>query len=133
MMKHSKKSKGAAILEPEIQAPNEIIQDTRMGIRPTTIFDNVNKIIKDALDGMNRLEPEEVGMKIYVFLPKHSKSARKLAAKQFSEGLVEKGAILLPDKQVIKFGGTCKTEMVPALKVMLRDGVFLAGKAPRRS
>jgi hypothetical protein len=118
-MKHSKKSKGAAILEPEIEAP--ITEDE-------TIENQVpNAIILD------KLEPEEVGIPIYVFLPKHSKSARKLAAKQFSEGLVEKGAILLPDKQVIKFGGTCKTEMLPAIKAMLRDGVFLAGKAPRRS
>lgn len=80
------------------------------------------------------LEPEEVGIKVYVFLPKHSKSARKLAAKQFESGIVtEKGTVKLPDGQLIKFGATCKTEMRPELKVMLRDGVFLAGKAPRKS
>jgi hypothetical protein len=78
------------------------------------------------------LEPEEIGIKVFVFLPKHSKSARKLAAKQFSAGISEKGTIKLPDGQSIKFGATCKTEMLPALKVMLRDGVFLAGKAPRK-
>jgi len=117
MMKHSKKSKGAAILEPDIQAPN--------------VFDNVDKMISEITE--EKLEPEEVGIKIYVFLPKHSKSARKLAAKQFSEGISEKGTIKLPDGQTIKFGGTCKTEMRPELKAMLRDGVFLAGKAPRKS
>lgn len=80
------------------------------------------------------LEPEEVGIPIYVYMPKHSKSARKLAEMQFREGKVsEAGMILLPDGKTIKFGATCKTEMRPALKVMLRDGVFLAGKCPRRS
>lgn len=79
------------------------------------------------------LEPEEVGIRIYVFMPKHSKSARKLATKQLASGIVtEKGTIKLPDGQLIKFGATCKTEMRPELKVMLRDGVFLAGKAPRK-
>jgi len=79
------------------------------------------------------LEPEEVGIQIYVFLPKHSKSARKLATKQLASGITtEKGTIKLPDGQSIKFGATCKTEMRPELKIMLRDGVFLAGKAPRR-
>lgn len=110
MIKHSKKSKGAAVLEPEIEAP------------------------KIAEKPIEPLEPEEVGIKIYVFMPKHSKSARKLAAMQFKEGKVsEAGTILLPDGNLIKFGATCKTEMNPELKVMLRDGVFLAGKAPRRS
>lgn len=109
MIKHSKKSKGAAVLEPEIEAP----KITEKPIEP--------------------LEPEEVGIKIYVFMPKHSKSARKLAAKQLASGIVtEKGTIKLPDGQLIKFGATCKTEMRPELKVMLRDGVFLAGKCPRR-
>lgn len=80
------------------------------------------------------LEPEEVGIKIFIFLPKHSKSARKLAAKQLADGnVVKKGTILLPDGQIIKFGETIKTEISVALKTMLRDGVFLAGKAPRRS
>lgn len=80
------------------------------------------------------LEPEEVGIKIFIFMPRHSKSARKLAAKQFSSGEVtEKGTIRLPDGQCIKFGATIKTEISTTLKIMLRDGVFLAGKAPRRS
>jgi hypothetical protein len=80
------------------------------------------------------LEPEEIGISVYIFLPKHSKSARKLMAAQFKAGLTkEAGVILLPDGQIIKVGATIKTEMLPALKVMLRDGVFLAGKAPRRS
>lgn len=110
MIKHSKKSKGAAVLEPEIEAP----KITEKPIEP--------------------LEPEEVGIQIYVYMPKHSKSARKLAAMQFKEGKVpEAGTILLPDGNLIKFGATCKTEMRPELKIMLRDGVFLAGKAPRRS
>jgi hypothetical protein len=118
MIKHSKKSKGAAILEPDIQAPivdTEVTEHTAEAIRP------------------EKLEPEEVGIKVFVFLPKHSKSARKLAAKQFSDGISEKGTIKLPDGQSIAFGSTCKTEMMLALKVMLRDGVFLAGKAPRKS
>jgi len=80
------------------------------------------------------LEPEEVGIKIYVFMPKHSKSTRKLAAMQFKEGKVkEAGTILLPDGQTIQAGATVKTEMRPELNAMLRDGVFLAGKCPRRS
>jgi hypothetical protein len=112
MIKNSKKFKGAAILEPEIEAPT---------------------IVDDIIENIEPLEPEEIGIKIYIFLPKHSKSARKLAAKQFSDGIAtEKGTIKLPDGQSIKFGATVKTEMVPALKVMLRDGVFLAGKCPRR-
>ena len=82
---------------------------------------------------MESLEPEEVGIPIFIFLPKHSKSARKLAAMQFKNGISEKGTIKLPDGKSIKFGETVKTEMLPALKVMLRDGVFLSGKAPRRS
>jgi hypothetical protein len=85
------------------------------------------------IENVAPLEPEEIGIKVFVFLPKHSKSARKLAAKQFSEGKSEKGTIRLPDGQSIAFGATIKTEMRPELKVMLRDGVFLAGKAPRRS
>ena len=89
-------------------------------------------ITDEPIENIAPLEPEEVGIKIYVFLPKHSKSARKLAAKQFSEGIAEKGCIKLPDGQLIKFGATVKTEMLPALKIMLRDGVFLAGKAPRK-
>lgn len=84
------------------------------------------------IENIAPLEPEEIGIKIYIFLPKHSKSARKLAAKQFSEGKSEKGTIRLPDGQSIAFGSTVKTEMLPALKIMLRDGVFLAGKAPRK-
>jgi hypothetical protein len=80
------------------------------------------------------LEPEEVGIQVYIYTPKHSKSARKLAEMQFREGKVsEAGAILLPDGKTIKFGATCKTEMCPELKKMLIDGVFLAGKCPRRS
>ncbi|MFA7164597.1 MAG: hypothetical protein WC124_01955 [Desulfoplanes sp.] len=116
MRKNSKKSKGAAILEPDIQAPTEEYP-----------FSDQGNIVDEPL------EPEEVGIKIFIFMPKHSKSARKLAAKQFSEGISEKGTIRLADGQSIKFGGTIKTEMTPALKVMLRDGVFLAGKVPRRS
>jgi hypothetical protein len=80
------------------------------------------------------LEPEEVGIQIYVFAPKHSKSFKRLAARQFQEGKVTTaGTVLLPDGQTIRSGATAKTEMRPELKVMLRDGVFLAGKAPRRS
>ncbi|MCK9570639.1 hypothetical protein M0R72_16950 [Candidatus Pacearchaeota archaeon] len=90
-------------------------------------------ITDEPIENIEPLEPEEVGIKIYVFLPKHSKSARKLAAKQLESGITsEKGTIKLPDGQLIKFGATCKTEMTPALKIMLRDGVFLAGKAPRK-
>jgi hypothetical protein len=107
MIKNSKKFKGAAILEPEIQAPT--------------------------IENIEPLEPEEVGIQVFVYMPKHSKSARKLAAMQFKEGKVtEAGTVLLPDGKTIKMGATVKTEMTPALKVMLRDGVFLAGKCPRR-
>jgi hypothetical protein len=118
MRKNSKKSKGAAILEPEPEAP-----------------ETESMPIKNLIECYvpEPLAPEEIGIKIYVFLPKHSKSARKLAAKQFADGISEKGMIKLPDGQSIKFGETIKTEMLPALKVMLRDGVFLAGKAPRKS
>lgn len=106
MRKYSKKSKGAAVLEPESEAP--IIE-------------------------CDPLEPEEVGIRVYIFAPKHSKSFRKLAEKQFLSGVVKKnGAIKLSDGQTISAGSTCKTEMTPALKIMLRDGVFLAGKAPRK-
>ena len=79
------------------------------------------------------LEPEEVDIPVYVFAPKHSKSFRKLAAKQFSEGVVsKKGCILLPDGQIIAAGATLKTLMKPELKRMFIDGTLLAGKAPRK-
>lgn len=79
------------------------------------------------------LEPEEIGIMIYCYAPKHCKSFRKLAAKQFLEGKVkEKGTILLPDGQTIKAGATIKTAMKPDLKRMLIDGVFLAGKVSRK-
>lgn len=88
---------------------------------------------EESIENIGPLEPEEIGINIFVFLPKHSKSARKLAAKQLASGITsEKGTIKLPDGQSIKFGATCKTEMLPELKIMLRDGVFLAGKAPRK-
>ncbi len=113
MKKISKKSKGAAVLEPKTEAPVE----------------NVTEIPEEEIF----LEPEERDIPIYVFAPKHSKSFRKLAAKQFSEGKVSaKGAVLLPDGQVIHAGATVKTLMKPGLKRMLIDGVFLAGKAPRK-
>lgn len=115
MIKHSKKSKGAAILEPKTEAPEY------------PIFDQGNIVAEP-------LEPEEVGIKVFIFAPKHSKSFRKLAAQQFQAGLVDaSGSVKVADGQVIRAGATIKTEMTPALKVMLRDGVFLAGKAPRRS
>ena len=79
------------------------------------------------------LEPEEIGILIYIFAPKHCKSFRKLAEKQFQAGIVsKKGAVKLPDGQEISAGATIKTKMLPGLKRMLYDGVFLAGKAPRK-
>lgn len=118
-MKKSSKRQRGPVTEDKSEAP--------------TIFDNVNGMIAEIIEG-EKLEPEEVGIKIYIFAPKHSKSFRKLAAKQFEGGLVgTKGSIKLSDGQIISAGATIKTEMTPALKVMLRDGVFLAGKVPRRS
>lgn len=106
MRKYSKKSKGAEVLEPISEAPTE-----------EEIY----------------LEPEERGIPIYIFAPKHCKSFRKLAAKQFQDKMVDgPGQVKLSDGQVIKSGATIKTEMTPALKRMLYDGVFLAGKAPRK-
>lgn len=131
MRKYSKKSKGAAILEPEIEAPYDMTAEDE-----AILQDVESAILKEKYgkpEIIEPLEPEEVGIKVFIFMPKHSKSARKLAAKQFSDGIsTEKGTIKLPDGQSIKFGATCKTEMTPALKIMLRDGVFLAGKAPRK-
>lgn len=117
MKKSSKRQRGPVteeITEAPIEQPSE-------------------EIMQEVPANVESLEPEEVGIPIYVYMPKHSKSARKLAAMQFKEGKVsEAGTILLPDGNLIKFGATCKTEMRPELKVMLRDGVFLAGKAPRK-
>ena len=80
-----------------------------------------------------KLEPEEIGVMVYIYAPKHCKSFRKLAAKHLAEGKVSEGAaLLLPDGQVIRAGATVKTAMRPELKRMLVDGVFLAGKAPRK-
>ena len=112
-MKHSKKSKGAEVLEATEQAPIE----------------TVTEIPEEEI----RLEPEEKDIPIYIYAPKHCKSFRKLAAKHLAEGKVSVGAaILLPDGQVIRAGATVKTAMKPELKRMLIDGVFLAGKAPRK-
>ena len=112
-MKYSKKSKGAEVLEATEQAPIE----------------TVTEIPKEEI----HLEPEEVGIPIYIFAPKHCKSFRKLAEKQFRAGIVSrKGAVKLPDGQEISAGATIKTKMLPGLKRMLIDGVFLAGKAPRK-
>lgn len=113
MKKISKKSKGAAVLEPIEEAPIE----------------NVTEIPDEEIF----LEPEERDIPIYIFAPKHSKSFRKLAAKQFSERKVtQRGTVLLPDGKTIRAGATIKTLMKPGLKRMLMDGVFLAGKAPRK-
>ena len=113
MKKNSKKSKGPEVLEATEQAPIE----------------TVTEIPEEEI----HLEPEEVGIPIYIFAPKHCKSFRKLAAKQFLAGQVsKKGTVKLPDGQEISAGATIKTKMLPGLKRMLYDGVFLAGKAPRK-
>lgn len=126
MSKSSKKIKGPVTEDIPEMAPQEQsieYRDSGLGEIETSIPAKIEP-----------LEPEEVGIQVYVHLPKHSKSARKLMASQFKAGLTkEAGVILLPDGQLIKVGATVKTEMRPELKVMLRDGVFLAGKAPRRS
>lgn len=118
MAKKSKMFKGAAVSEAiyEEQAPTpEPIEEALIEEEP--IF----------------LEPEEVDVPVYVFAPKHSKSFRKLAAKQFSDGTVsKKGCILLPDGQIIAAGATIKTLMKPELKRMFIMGTLLAGKAPRK-
>ena len=112
MKKNSKKSKGAEVLEANL-APIE----------------TVSEIPEEEI----MLEPEEIGILIYIFAPKHCKSFRKLAAKQFLAGQVsKKGTVKLPDGQEISAGATIKTKMLPGLKRMLIDGVFLAGKAPRK-
>jgi hypothetical protein len=120
MRKYSKKSTtGAEVLEPIKEAPGND-------------FSPVDPLLDE--EEIMPLEPEEVGIKVYVTMLKHSKSARKLAAIHYKERKVTKaGTILLPDGQTISVGATVKTEMLPALKAMLRDGVLLAGKAPRRS
>jgi len=132
MKKSSKRTKGP-VTEDIPEAPEEEISEYQ-------IFDQGEIVpeapIKNLIECKvpEPLEPEEVGIQIYVFAPKHSKSFRKLAAVQFQAGKVDKaGTVLLPDGQTIRAGVTVKTEMLPELKVMLRDGVFLAGKAPRRS
>ena len=110
MKKNSKKSKGAEVLEANDMAPIETVSEEEI-----------------------HLEPEEIGIPIYIFAPKHCKSFRKLAEKQFRAGIVsKKGAVKLPDRQEISAGATIKTKMLPGLKRMLIDGVFLAGKAPRK-
>lgn len=118
MAKKSKMFKGAAVSEAiseETQAPMPNVVEELIEEEP--IF----------------LEPEEVDVPVYVFAPKHSKSFRKLAAKQFSEGTVsKKGCILLPDGQIIAAGATIKTLMKPELKRMFIMGTLLAGKAPRK-
>ena len=117
MRKSSKKSKGAAVLGSKSEAPTiGLVVDEVMPVQ------------------FEPLEPEEVGMSVFVLATKHNKSFRKLADQQFLEGKVAiKGAITLPDGNIIRGGQTCRTEISPALKQMFRDGVLLAGKAPRRS
>ena len=117
MAKKSKMYKGAAVSEAnDEQAPVPDVPIDEI-INEEPIF----------------LEPEEVDIPIYVFAPKHSKSFRKLAAKQFSEGITaKKGRILLPDGQIIEGGATIKTLMKPELKRMFIMGTLLAGKAPRK-
>ena len=79
------------------------------------------------------LEPEEVDIPIYIYAPKHCMAFKALSRKQYASGIVkQKAAILLPDGKVIQAGETVKTLMKPELKKMLHDGVFLAGKAPRK-
>jgi hypothetical protein len=115
MAKKSKMFKGAAVSEAiyEEQAP-----------MPDVPIDEEEPIF---------LEPEEVDIPVYVFAPKHSKSFKTLAAKQFSEGIVtKKGCILLPDGQIIAAGATIKTLMKPELKRLFISGALLAGKAPRK-
>jgi hypothetical protein len=128
MSKSSKKIKGPVTEDiPEMAPKEQSIEYRDSGLE----VDEIETPIPAKIEA---LEPEEVGIQIYVYMPKHSKSARKLMASQFKAGLTkEAGVILLPDGQLIKIGATIKTEMRPELKVMLRDGVFLAGKAPRRS
>jgi hypothetical protein len=127
MNKISKKSKGAAVLEPNEEAPIENVSDPIAYENPENSFDH------PCPEEEIFLEPEERDIPIYIFAPKHSKSFRKLATKQFSEGKVKnKGSVLLPDGQIIRAGATIKTLMKPGLRRMLIDGVFLAGKAPRK-
>lgn len=80
------------------------------------------------------LEPEERGMQVFVTALKHNKSFRKLADLQYAAGEVSMpGSVKLPDGQEIKIGATLKTAVSPALNALIRGGVLLAGKAPRRS
>lgn len=116
MAKKSKMFKGAAV--------SEAIHNEELA----PIIEPVPPIEEDIF-----LEPEERDVPVYVFAPKHSKSFRKLAAKQFLAGVVEKkGCILLPDGQTIAGGATLKTLMKPELKRMFINGTLLAGKAPRK-
>lgn len=118
MAKKSKMFKGAAVSEAiyEEQAPMPDVPIDEI-IEEEPIF----------------LEPEEIDIPVYVFAPKHSKSFKKLAAKQFLDGIVtKKGCILLPDGQTIAAGATIKTLMKPELKKMFIQGSLLAGKAPRK-
>jgi hypothetical protein len=127
MHKSSKKIKG-----PVTEDIPEALHEKPIEYLPENVASAILELPSD--NPIEPLEPEEVGIQVYVYMPKHSKSARKLIAAQFKAGLTkEAGVILLPDGQLIKIGATVKTEMLPELKVMLRDGVFLAGKAPRRS
>lgn len=121
MAKKSKMFKGAAVSEAinEEQAPMPDVP--------------IDEILEETEEEPIFLEPEEVDIPVYVFAPKHSKSFKKLAAKQFSEGITtKKGCILLPDGQIIEAGATIKTLMKPDLKKMFIMGVLLAGKAPRK-
>lgn len=118
MIKHSKKSKGAAVLEPMSEAPTE--------------DEAIEKYIKP--EPTIPLEPEEVGMPVNIsFIAKHNKSATKLAAKHFKEGKVhESGAVLLPDGQIIRSEQNLRTVISPELNAMLKSGALRAAK-PRRS
>lgn len=126
MAKKSQMLKGAAV--------SEAINEGTLAPTPDVLIEEQPVIDEAPIEEEPIfLEPEERDVPVYVFAPKHSKSFKKLAAKQFSDGTVsKKGCILLPDGQTIAAGATIKTLMKPDLKRLFIQGALLAGKAPRK-